>query len=154
MKAKFNRWMHLLSFALIGLLGFSACSDEKEEEDMLVLYGVPQDGYIVKGTVTDEAGNPIKGLTVTPFYYGGADKIFPFPSTTTDEEGRFLFEKYIDGGVRPLAIADEDGIENGGEFINDTLSYKEMTMVKIGYGDGRVDCLYEVTANATLKKKE
>ncbi|MBQ5878639.1 MAG: hypothetical protein IIW59_00840, partial [Alistipes sp.] len=85
---------------------------------------------------------------------GGADKMFPFPSTTTDEEGRFLFEKYIDGGVRPLAIADEDGIENGGEFINDTLSYKEMTMVKIGYGDGRVDCLYEVTANATLKKKE
>ncbi len=31
------------------------------------MYGVPTADYIVKGTVTDEAGNPIEGLHVTPY---------------------------------------------------------------------------------------
>ena len=52
MKTKLQRLTHYLVATLLGLLGFSACSDE-EENDMVVEYGVPSADYIIKGSVTD-----------------------------------------------------------------------------------------------------
>ena len=60
---KTNKWMtRLLSGALVAL-GFTACDDENNgdyPDDYPLEYGSPSVEYRVKGTVTDEAGNPIE----------------------------------------------------------------------------------------------
>ena len=51
-----------LCVAVLGVLGFSACSDDPESDS--VAYGSPTADYKYMGTVTDEAGNPIEGINV------------------------------------------------------------------------------------------
>ena len=64
---KTNKWMtRLLSGALVAL-GFTACDDENNgdyPDDYPLEYGSPSVEYRVKGTVTDEAGNPIENIRV------------------------------------------------------------------------------------------
>ena len=52
----------MLCVAVLGVLGFSACSDDPEGH--WVAYGSPTADYKYMGTVTDEAGNPIEGINV------------------------------------------------------------------------------------------
>ena len=63
MKVRFNRWYNAVLTALLSMLGFSCSLDEPDEYGSTpVEYGTPHADYILKGTVTDEVGAPIKGI--------------------------------------------------------------------------------------------
>ena len=69
MKVRFNRWYNAVLTVLLSLMGYSCSSDDIVDEYGVpiaeVAYGCPYADYVVKGQVTDEAGNPIPGIQVT-----------------------------------------------------------------------------------------
>ena len=62
MKNFFVKLTKMLCVAVLGVLGFSACSDDPGGG--AAAYGSPTADYKYMGTVTDEAGNPIEGINV------------------------------------------------------------------------------------------
>lgn len=143
MKTKLQRVTHYLMAMLFGLLGFSACSED-EEDEMPVMYGTPTADYIVKGTVTDEAGNPIMGINI-------------YPSRTltlakTDAEGRFKTDTLSYDG--PYFFVDPDGDANGGRFETDTLYYNDFKSTKVGESKHTWHMgVFELEAEVKLKKE-
>lgn len=150
MKTKLQRLTHYLIATLLGLLGFSACSDE-EENDMVVEYGVPSADYIIKGSVTDEADNPIEGIVIAPHEYAK----HKFPPFKTDASGYFNSDTlyHINYGLPPIIFSDPDGEANGGSFENDTLSYQQFKVTQLEGGKGWYDGVFELKADIKLKKK-
>lgn len=143
MKTKLQRLTHYLMAMLFGLLGFSACSDD-EEDEMLVMYGTPTADYIVKGTVTDEAGNPIMGINIYP-----SRTLTP---AKTDAEGRFKTDTLSYDG--PYFFVDPDGDANGGRFETDTLYYNDFKSTKVGESKHAWHMgVFELEAEVKLKKE-
>ncbi len=142
MKTKLQRLTHYLMAMLFGLLGFSACSDDEDEP--IYMYGTPTADYIVKGTVTDEAGNPIMGINIYP-----SGTLTP---AKTDAEGRFKTDTLSYGG--PYIFVDPDGDANGGRFETDTLHYNDFKCTKVG--ESKHDWhmgVFELEAEVKLKKE-
>ena len=156
MKTKSQRRTHYLIATLLGLLGFSACSDESNEEDeVLLMYGTPTAAYIVKGTVTDEAGNPIEGLHVTPYLYYHKFDSSKAPLATTAKDGTFKLDTIKGMRIPPIVVADQDGEAYGGHFIPDTLTMNEFEQIKLKDGKGAwYDGVFELKADIKLKKEE
>lgn len=113
---------------LFALLVFGGC-EALEDEYRHTGCGVPYAHYSVKGTVTDENGNPINGLEVRlsgVTTYEGQDYTIPIPnrltSVKTNRQGVYLLETnghiYITVQVN---VNDIDGASNGGEFASDSL---------------------------------
>ncbi|MBQ8581936.1 MAG: radical SAM-associated putative lipoprotein [Alistipes sp.] len=144
MKTKLQRLTHYLMAMLFGLLGFSACSED-EEDEMLVMYGTPTADYIVKGTVTDEVGNPIMGINIYP-----SGTLTP---AKTDAEGRFKTDTL--SYVGPYIFVDPDGDANGGRFETDTLYYNDFKCTKVGESkhDWQHMGVFELEAEVKLKKE-
>lgn len=143
MKTKSQRLTHYLMAMLFGLLGFSSCSDDEDEP--ICMYGTPTADYIVKGTVTDEAGNPIMGINIYP-----SGTLTP---AKTDAEGRFKTDNLSYGG--PYIFVDPDGDANGGRFETDTLHYNDFKCTKVG--ESKHDWhmgVFELEAEVKLKKEE
>ncbi|MBQ8653145.1 MAG: radical SAM-associated putative lipoprotein [Alistipes sp.] len=143
MKTKLQRLTHYLMAMLFGLLGFSACSDDEEDEP-IYMYGTPTADYIVKGTVTDEAGNPIMGINIYP-----SGTLTP---AKTDAEGRFKTDTLSYRG--PYIFVDPDGDANGGRFETDTLHYNDFKCTKVG--ESKHDWhmgVFELEAEVKLKKE-
>ena len=144
MKTKLQRLTHYLMATLFGLLGFSACSDDEEDEP-IYMYGTPTADYIVKGTVTDEAGNPIMGINIYP-----SGTLTP---AKTDAEGRFKTDTLSYGG--PYIFVDPDGDANGGRFETDTLHYNDFKCTKVGESKHAWHMgVFELEAEVKLKKEE
>ena len=144
MKTKLQRLTHYLMAMLFGLLGFSACSDDEEDEP-IYMYGTPTADYIVRGTVTDEAGNPIMGINISP-----SGTLTP---AKTDAEGRFKTDTL--SYVGPYIFVDPDGDANGGRFETDTLHYNDFKCTKVG--ESKHDWhmgVFELEAEVKLKKEE
>lgn len=144
MKTKLQRLTHYLMAMLFGLLGFSACSDDEEDEP-IYMYGTPTADYIVKGTVTDEAGNPIMGINIYP-----SGTLTP---AKTDAEGRFKTDTL--SYVGPYIFVDPDGDANGGRFETDTLHYNDFKCTKVGESkhDWQHMGVFELEAEVKLKKE-
>lgn len=115
---------------LLGLLGFGACG----EKGIPVEYGVPTARFTIKGTVTDSAGNPIRGIRLTPVEYWvhqvPTDWFIPDEeyihepfykpqSVYTDETGAYAIRNDCFDHI-PFHVVyraeDTDGPANGGEF--------------------------------------
>ena len=144
MKTKLQRLTHYLMAMLFGLLGFSACSDDEEDEP-IYMYGTPTADYIVRGTVTDEAGNPIMGINIYP-----SGTLTP---AKTDAEGRFKTDTL--SYVGPYIFVDPDGDANGGRFETDTLYYNDFKCTKVGESkhDWQHMGVFELEAEVKLKKE-
>jgi len=147
MKVRFTRWYNTVLTALLGLLGFESCESESQLE-----YGVPQADYIVKGVVTDDAGNPIQGIKtkfVHDHYYGEKTAI-------TDDSGNYEIQatSYPDLYNCQLIVEDIDGEANGGEFLSDTLDLSTKKPVQIKKGDRKwYEGTYELSQDVKMKKK-
>lgn len=155
MKVRFNRWYNAVLTVLLGLLGLESC--DSEGGGMVEEYGCPSSDYIIKGTVTDEAGTPVQGIktslkqiykTETETYIGGID------SVQTGVSGDFLL-KY--NGMQQknikLIVEDIDGEANGGEFLSDTLDINYDKAVQTKKGEGWYSGTYEIAQDVKLKKK-
>lgn len=106
---------------LLGVLGISAvsaCSDSIQPGPIMAEYGVPHADYIIKGTVTDTDGNPIKGIQVSGKYEHRS-----LPDTAyTASDGTYELKgsAYLIGPEVDLRFEDIDLDENGGLFIPET----------------------------------
>lgn len=119
-----------LSFLLLTLLGFlTACEKLKKEEDPYVMYGTPRADFRAQGKVTDNEGNPIKGIQVRSEEYGSKGIL-------TAEDGGYD----ISGSMFPdrvqLTFTDIDGPDNGGEFTERAVDVKFTQDDRTGKGDG------------------
>ncbi len=140
----------ILSTLLVAL-GFESCNNIIEGEDE---YGCPVTKYLLKGTVTDTDGKPIKGLKVARKWIVDNQPAVGVDSVSTDEGGAFRFSEsdvYYEEGMN-LVIEDVDGAENG-EFINDTVSISRLPKKKVEEGHGWYNGKYEINGDRVLKRK-
>lgn len=155
---KKKRWTigHLLSGAL-ALLGFAGCDNA---EDVPCLYGTPSVDFRVLGTVTDQTGNPLKGIQVV---VGDEDIIngkasptqWNKPDTTyTDSKGEFSSSKIeaIAYQNMMVGIQDIDGEANGGKFGEEKQLVRLLDKKQVKKGDGWYTGEFEFSTNVQLKK--
>lgn len=150
---KTNKWMtRLLSGALVAL-GFTACDDENYPSEE---YGVPSVDYQVKGTVTDEVGNPIENIRVIiRNAWDNTPNPYMDDTVYTDKQGAFANEMNTTGGIgkQKVYFDDIDGEANGGLFQPDSTNIADMeaTLVEEGHGSW-YQGQYEFTIEKKLKK--
>ena len=157
MKVRFNRWYNAVLTALLSMLGYGCSLDEPEEYGPIVLeYGVPHADYIVKGTVTDEAGTPIQGIkTSIKGVIPENEVVYGLDSIQTDVSGQYQL-KYMGmpNNWLKLIVEDIDGEANGGEFLSDTLDIDFDKAEKAKDGDGHwYEGVYNIPQDIKLKKK-
>lgn len=117
-------------FRLTFLLGLSSCSAALF--DAVPEYGTPYAELEVRGLVTDEDRQPVKGIAVV------YDNLNDGPDTVyTAADGRFL----IEGTMFPreemnLVFWDVDGAENGGTFQTRSV---DVNMEQVADGQGLSD---------------
>ena len=112
MKIRFIKMKHWLLISLGGLLGLNVGCDSKLE------YGCPQGIYHVKGTVTDEKGNPLEGIGViqgSGMVTDGNDTILGIEyADTTGPDGRYELRLWcMPEEVAPVDFHDIDGDQHG-----------------------------------------
>ena len=150
---KTNKWMtRLLSGALVAL-GFTACDDENNGDYPAEEYGTPSVDYRVKGTVTDEAGNPIENIRVIiRNAWDNTPNPYMDDTVYTDKQGAFANEMNTTGGIgkQKVYFDDIDGEANGQSDSTD-LADMESTQVKEGSGNW-YQGQYEFTVEKKLKK--
>lgn len=162
MKARNKNLIATLCSAILALLGFASC--EKISGTARDEYGCPTMDYKVMGTVSDEAGEPVKGIRVT---FRATESIaddgtprFITESHLTDGQGRYDIgeqrKQYT--WAEQLIVEDVDGEANGGLFVNDTIDLERALYENLGKqykkGDGWYQGGYEVNVDVTLKKEE
>ena len=146
--------MKKLLYLLLGLLGFSACSEGENSnktrndiDNIPCMYGTPTVEFTIKGKVTDTEGNPIKGIVVS------SDRNSDL-SAVTGEDGSFTTNKVRAINIYgTLTFTDTDGDANGGDFATKDVSVENLPTVKIKDGEGWYNGEYEVTADVKLTKK-
>lgn len=146
--------MKKLLYLLLGLLGFSACSEGENSnktrddiDNIPCMYGTPTVEFTIKGKVTDSAGVPIKGIVVS------SDRNSDL-SAVTGEDGSFTTNKVRAINIYgTLTFTDTDGDANGGDFATKDVSVENLPTVKIKDGEGWYNGEYEVTADVKLTKK-
>ncbi len=133
--------------SLLALVCFSSCSAVNSEPDQS---GMSNASYRVNGTVTDEEGNPIKGIQVAcTFIAEGSvsseDKLY------TDKEGRFE-KSYSIPPCREILFTfnDIDGDSNGGSFNPLTV---DAIIVQTEYAKGRFAGSFIASYDARLSRK-
>ena len=163
MKAKNKSLIATLCSAILALLGFASC--EKIGGTARDEYGCPYMDYKVMGTVSDEAGEPVKGIRVT---YRATKSLaddgtpcYITDSRLTDGKGRYAIGEQSEraGWDKQLIVEDVDGEANGGLFVNDTIHLEQALYENRGkqYKKGDGDWYqggYEVNVDVTLKKEE
>lgn len=162
MKARNKSLIATLCSAILALLGFASC--EKISGTARDEYGCPTMDYKVMGTVSDEAGEPVKGIRVT---FRATESIaddgtqrYVKESHLTDGKGRYAIgeqrKQYT--WAEQLIVEDVDGEANGGLFVNDTIDLERALYENLGKqykkGDGWYQGGYEVNVDVTLKKEE
>ncbi|MBR6077598.1 MAG: radical SAM-associated putative lipoprotein, partial [Paludibacteraceae bacterium] len=113
-------------------------------------YGAPHADYKISGVVTDEAGNPVKGIKTTFLNQNYAVK-----SDSSDASGKYELNvrSYPMLTGDKLAVEDVDGAENG-EFQTDTLDLSKAEPVRVKKGSGWYEGAFEVSQNVVLKSKK
>ena len=154
MKTKLYKLTRLLCTLLLGVLGFTSCEKEDEIGDTPAAYGTPTADYIFEGVVTDQAGNPIKGIEVQidGFFERGTLRTLKHE---TAADGTYFTDIYKECGfVRSITYTDVDGEENGGEFESLTIKPDDMEKLKLRDGEGWYGGVFKLSAEVKLKNKE
>ena len=161
MKVRFNRWYNAVLTALLSMLGFGCSGEEPMDEygTPIMEYGAPYADFVFKGTVTDEAGTPVKGIKTSlksVFDNENEHYVFGLDSVETDVSGSYQL-KYVGMQDRSLKVIveDIDGEANGGEFLSDTLDidYKKAVQTKKS-DENWYEGAYEISQDIKLKKKK
>lgn len=147
----------LATILLLSTVFVVSCKDD--EPEAAPEHGTPSIRYQVKGTVTDEAGKPLKGIAmrVKDDFMNPAlkDPYVELYSVETDEKGEYATEFIDDTGIRDglvLIAEDVDGKENGGLFAPDTLRLIDLEKKKVGEGDDEWDSgIWELKGDVRLR---
>lgn len=159
MKVRFNRWYNAVLTALLSILGFSCSVDEPDEYGTILMeYGVPYADYLIKGSVTNEAGQPVRGIKTSlksVFDNENEHYVLGLDSFETDYSGYYQL-KYVGTKDRSLKliVEDVDGEAHGGEFLSDTLDIDFNKAVQTKESDEFwYEGAYEISQDVKLKKK-
>ena len=162
MRVRFNRWYNTLIASLLAMLGFDSCSNVTDAYE----YGAPYATYQIRGTVTDEEGNPIPGIkgrlgVALPNPDGSTSLNVEYgDSATTDSEGHLIIDNisewthYLVPGRTVVELKDEDSEANGGDFSADTLNFDDMKKTQLEKGDGWYQGKFEYSFTQKLNKKK
>ena len=127
MRRLLKKLLSVFGPSLIGALGFTSC-------DLPFIprteYGTPNCDFKVDITVQDEAGNPLKGIKVTPVLIpgrkqDGSEIREELRTVTTDENGKATDKINFFGITHPIRVVfeDTDGDLNGGTFAKDSMDF-------------------------------
>ena len=121
----------------LAFLGLGGCDVLEDIGIIKCMYGSPYATFSVKGTVTDEQGNPIQDLDVSLHGVISNDEgqTMAVPSShspvKTDQKGTYLINI---GGIPysmiQVNVNDVDGTANGGEFASDSLRISNYSFIK------------------------
>ena len=164
--------------SLLALLGFTACSTSPWDEPLNMYgarpapeYGTPHVNYVIRGTVTDNDGNPLPGIKVKPLMGWWSDDVEKYWGNSEDDPRYYgVFHTDADGKVEVItsldawdaenediriAFEDEDGPQNGGSFARDTLFRKDLDIQKVSDGDGHwLEGKYQIDFQKKLSPEE
>lgn len=157
MKKWYKRFTENILSGLLILLGFSSCAS-KNGENIIYEYGTPTTKFKATGTVTDQAGKPIKGIRVIVsgnYLYFNTKNGYTYADTlSTDDKGAYasnLATAETPNGVK-IHFKDIDGEKNGGYFADDSLDINNMKKIKLADGDGKWFWgVYELQGSKKLK---
>lgn len=142
---------------ILALLGFSSC--DNTVIGGMAMYGQPHADFTVKGTVTDEDGNPVEGIrTVVDSYLEWTDhagyeysQLDLTDTLYTGSDGKVQMKSSIfDAGRLVVTLTDVDGEMNGGTFEEQVI--EDLQVNKTKEGEGWYTGAYEAEFKATLKK--
>ena len=145
---KKGKWFALKSIngllgSLLAVMGFSAC------EEQALMYGAVHADYTIKGTVTNEADEPLPGIRIrSPWTVNYNDTTYTVREDTvyTDANGEFTYQTdcFQRGEYDiPLLIEDIDGEANGGSHArieNPLFGNESHWSCGGGYGRTRLSC--------------
>ena len=152
MKVRFNRWYNAVLTALLTMLGYGCSSTDENRDVDVEEYGCPYADYVVQGSVTDEAGNPIQGIKITAPNGSNLDSQFN-QIVQTDAKGNFTLKEFSSMRGNDMIVEDIDGEANGGEFLSDTIQVETLPMTQTEKGKGWYGGKFDVKADIKLKKK-
>ena len=145
MKNKTSTLFLVASFVFVTCLFISSCSSMDSYEG----YDIQLANYKVAGTVTDEEGNPVKGIQVVPvFEYDGSDLS---DLLYTDKEGKYD-KSYSLSLAKSIILTfnDIDADANGGSFESITV---KANIEETENAKGAFAGSYLVGYDAVLKRK-
>jgi putative lipoprotein (rSAM/lipoprotein system) len=150
MKSLFTRFLDVFFPLLMALLGFSSCSSII---DCPCEYGCPNADFKTVVSVSDESGNPIKGIQIiSTCKYTNDSKLNKSDTLYTDSYG--MAGKTVNLITLPdrvgLTFNDVDGDENGGNFTS--VSISDSDIVRTKKSSGWYEGEFTVTINEVLKK--
>lgn len=155
MRRLLKKLLSVFGPSLIGALGFTSC-------DLPFIprteYGTPNCDFKVDITVQDEAGNPLKGIKVTPVRIpgrkqDGSEIREELRTVTTDENGKATDKISIFGITHPIRVVfeDTDGDLNGGTFAKDSMDFAPVQTKK---GDNHwYSGEYTISGTKKMKKE-
>lgn len=147
MKLRSHRWYNAVLAALLSMLGYGCSSSDEPVE-----YGTPHADYIIKGQVTDEAGNPIQGINVKAPYGSYLSSQFA-QIVETDAAGKFTLKEFSSQKGHEIVFEDVDGEANGGLFKSETIHVETLPKTQTEKGSGWYRGKFDVQADVKLKKK-
>ncbi len=142
----FGRFITSLLSGILGVLGFSSCSNEGNEPELM--YGTPTGSFEVKGAVTDRDGNPISGVYIINRRGSSRSGGYSLPGDTaeTDANGSYTLNSKDFNAASLKLVCDPNGNEYEADSTNVALNYTG--------GDGKWNIGHAVTSqNFTLRKK-
>lgn len=157
MKARIKRLYQAVVGALLTMLGFNGCKAISNIIEPKCEYGMPHADYTLKGTVKDEKGKPLEGISVK---YRRQDQYMEDGwieyEFTTDANGSVSTSLPTEFPYDPkeqveIALEDIDGEANG-TFAKDTLRKDDF---KVDFTEDKESSWYKgsyvVTFDARMK---
>lgn len=134
---------------ILGVLGFAGCDGLGEEPDM---YGCPIVDFQVKGAVTSENGELLKGIQVV-VRTTWDDNPHVADTVYTDAKGEFKSHELSSVSIdkQKVYFNDVDGDANGGAFKSDSIKLVDMDKKLLEKGDGWYNGKYELSFEAPVK---
>lgn len=151
MKIKYLKLRNWLLVSLGGLLGINLTGCEKFSFPFACEYGCPEGTYHVKGTVTNEKGEPVAGIGVARQFVEMSEDGQPIYShmDTTGPDGSYDVNIYCFPGTNEdLHFDDIDGEQNG--LYRDTVIKVQSDNFHGGDGNWNHGTA-EITQNVTLQ---
>ena len=156
MKKNWKKVNNILLGSFMAALGFEACNNGNDNGDVdIAMYGVPVTRFQIVGSVTNESGQPLEGIKARVGFktdYVVGDQHFDYcaiDSAVTDAKGELKMESGEYDPYVSMVLTDEDGEQNGGEYLTDTLNLNDMKKEQAEKGKGS----YKLTFTHQMKKK-
>lgn len=134
---------------ILGVLGFAGCDGLGEELDM---YGCPIVDFQVKGAVTSEEGDPLKGIQVV-VRTAWDNNVYEADTVYTDAKGEFKSHELSSVSIdkQKVYFHDVDGEANGGAFKSDSITFGQMKEEQLEKGSGWYDGKYEYSTKSPVR---